>query len=999
MHKKTEDINNPQISEGDSISGYSVKRITELKEIEAFCYELEHGGTGAKHIHISNNDSDNTFSVAFKTVPADSTGVAHILEHTVLCGSHKYPVRDPFFSMIKRSLNTFMNAFTSSDWTMYPFATQNRKDYENLMDIYLDAVFFPKLEELSFKQEGHRLELKKKTDAGQEQLVYKGIVYNEMKGAMSSPAQVMARSLLRALYPSTTYGFNSGGEPAEIPTLSHKDLIEFHKKHYHPSNAFFYTYGNFPLKENLTFIHENYLKGFSRTTPETDVSPQPRWNEPRQSKDFYPLGRNEKNAAKSQVCVAWLTADIKDSFHVIALTLLGHILLGNSASPLRKALIDSKLGTALCDATGYDPDNLDTMFAVGLKDVKSSDAPKIEAIIFDILKNLAEKGIPTDLAEAAIHQIEFHKKEVTNSPYPYGIKLLLGITGPWLHGGDPGKVLKIDEDLTRIREELSRGGFFENLIKRYFLENNHRVLFTLEPDREKEPRETARVEAELEKIQSGLTAAMKKQIEADAEALKKLQETKENLSCLPTLEIEDIPEDIKVVKENREYANLKARCYRQPTSGIFYLTSIRDVGDLPQHLMPLLPFFASAITRMGTSRRSYEEIAKLISAHTGGLGMSVHARTGFDSSVDCLSFISFHGKCLNRKQEKMFDLSRELLLEYDFSNLERLRSLLLEYRAALESSVIQNGHGLSASLAARNFSKTAALNESWHGVHQLAHIKEMTEGLADPEKGRNTLEAVSKNLETIAAALLAGKPSEIAIVGEEEMILSAATAADTTFKGLPPGEPLHFTDPAIETGEKLVREGWSTDSSVSFVSACFETVKMGHRDAPGLSIISKLLRSLYLHREIREKGGAYGGFSTYSSETGLFGLGSYRDPHILNTLKVYDNAASFIRSGDFTDEDVKEAILQVCSDIDKPDTPAMAARKSFFRNILGLSDEARLLYKKQLLEITKKRVLEVAETYFTPERMNLSVAVISGEDKLKETNLKLKEAPFTLHKI
>jgi len=483
----TTDSNNENIYEGEIISGYSVKCVARLPEISSFYYELEHMATGAGHIHISNKDRENTFCVAFKTVPADSTGVAHILEHTVLCGSRKFPVRDPFFSMIKRSLNTFMNAFTASDWTMYPFSTQNRKDFYNLMDVYLDAAFFPLLDELSFRQEGHRLEMEEETVDGKNLgLVYKGVVYNEMKGAMSSPDQVLARSVLNALYPLTTYGFNSGGDPAVIPSLSYEGLKRFHERHYHPSNSFFYTYGNIPLRENLSFIEEKVLNKFERTDPDTVVPAHPRWSEPKAARYYYPLSKNEDPLKKNQICVAWLTSDINDIFEVLVLVLLEHILLGNASSPLRKALIDSGLGSSLCDSSGYDPGNRDTMFVCGLKDVRESDAAEIERIVFQTLSELAGRAIDKELIESAIHQVEFHRKEITNTPYPYGIKLMLSFAGSRLHGGDPFRILNLDEDLNRLREELSKGPLFENRIRKYFIGNPHRVLLTLVPDHDME---------------------------------------------------------------------------------------------------------------------------------------------------------------------------------------------------------------------------------------------------------------------------------------------------------------------------------------------------------------------------------------------------------------------------------------------------------------------------------------------------------------------------------
>ena len=474
-----------KLKKGDTLFGYHVIQANELPEINSKYYRLAHKRTGAEHIHIENKDKENTFSVAFKTIPRDSSGIAHILEHTALCGSKKFPVRDPFFSMIKRSLNTFMNAFTASDWTMYPFSTQNRKDFYNLMDVYLDAAFFPNLDELSFKQEGHRMETDE-NDPEELKLIYKGVVYNEMKGAMSSPDQVMVRSLLNALYPDTTYRFNSGGEPAVIPELTHSHLKKFHARHYHPSNAFFYTYGDLDIRDHLEFIESKILDQFEKIDPGTDVPSQSRWNNPKEAKYYYPLSKNEAPGEKFQVSVAWLTADIKDAFEILTLGLLSQILLGNSGSPLRKKLIESELGTALSSGTGFDSDLRDTFFACGLKDVKEENIKKIEAIIFDVMNDLTEKGIDPKLIDSAIHQVEFRRKEITNSPYPYGIKLLLAFSSSWFHGGSPEDILLLDKTLTKINKEISKGGFFERKIKEYFIDNPHRITLTLAPDQRME---------------------------------------------------------------------------------------------------------------------------------------------------------------------------------------------------------------------------------------------------------------------------------------------------------------------------------------------------------------------------------------------------------------------------------------------------------------------------------------------------------------------------------
>ncbi|MCU0555766.1 MAG: insulinase family protein [Desulfobacterales bacterium] len=986
----------PGLKPGDRLSGYSLKRVETLAEIRSVYFELEHDRTGARHVHIQNDDHENTFSVAFKTVPTDSTGVAHILEHTVLCGSRKYPVRDPFFSMLKRSLSTFMNAFTASDWTMYPFSTQNRKDFYNLMDVYLDATFYPTLGELNFKQEGIRLEPVPAADSGQpSKLVYKGVVYNEMKGAMSSPDQVMARSLLNALYPDTTYSHNSGGDPAAIPQLTHSQLIAFHRRHYHPSNAYFYTYGDLPLAEHLTFIDRKVLTHFARIDPQTEVISQPRWPAPRTVTCPYPFDKGEDPAKKYQVCLAWLTADIQDTFEVLVLTLLEQILLGNSASPLRKALIDSGLGTALSDAAGFVPDHRDTMFAAGLKDVQQADADQVAAIIDGVLRGLAQDGVDRELVEAAIHQLEFHRKEITNTPYPYGLKLMLFFSGGWFHGGDPVRAFQFDADLDRIRAALAAKPFFENRIRRYFIDNPHRVLFTLAPDQQMADAAEERVAAELAAIRAELSAPEVEKIAADAEALVRLQEGVEDLSVLPTLALSDIPPAVQSVYPSAPRAGCGAVFFDQPTSGIFYFAAAIDAGSVPESQLALAPFFCHAFSRIGSSRRDYIEMARRIDRYTGGIGLSASARTRFDAAGDCLAFVTFNGKCLARNIEPMFEILREMVEAFDFSDLTRLRTLLLEYRAGLESMVVQNGHRLAISLAARHFSTAAMLSEIWSGVHHLKFIKAVSQRLSDDDLNR-----LAGELSALGRLLLKRGHLKIALVGESSALDRAAPLAAGLENCLPPGSAAAgFRPPVLQLPPEPPFEGWSTATAVSFVARAFQTVRMNHPDAPALAVIAKLLRSLFLHREIREKGGAYGGFALYGAEDGLFCLGSYRDPHVVSTLRVYEAAAGFIRSGSYTDEDIKEAVLQICSEIDKPDPPGPAARKAFYRGIIGLRDAAREDYKTRLLAISRDQVRSAAETYFSATGKPPAVAVISGEDKLQAANETLGTQALTLHRI
>lgn len=995
-------LNYFNIKPGDVFSGYVVKKTNILESIDAVMIQLEHIVTGTRHIHIANSDKENTFSVIFRTVPEDSTGVAHILEHTVLCGSEKYNVRDPFFSMIKRSLSTFMNAFTASDWTMYPFSTQNHKDYFNLMEVYLDAAFFPKLDITSFKQEGHRLEIKEPEKADDPvELEYKGVVYNEMKGAMSSPSQVMGRALLKALYPSTTYSHNSGGEPSQIPRLSHGDLKAFHAKYYHPSNAFFYTYGTFDLASTLSFIENKVLNRFQKLEFDSTVPSQPRWEQPRVAGDSYMFSKEEDPAKKYQACVAWLTADIRNDFEILVLMVLEQILIGNAASPLRKALIDSNLGSALSDASGFDPDNRDTMFVCGLKDISLDSATEIETLIFSTLENLVTTKIPQKMIDSAIHQIEFSRKEITNTPHPHGIKLLLSISATLVHEGDPAACINIDKDLERLQKEIQNGPFLEQKIKEYFLDNPHRVLFTLSPDQTQEETEIARTKEELNAILKTLSKKDLDAIEKDAEALSRLQEAEEDVSSLPTLDIADVPPEIEVIRPDDISSLSLVTGYEKATSDILYFTCPAGAQNIPEDLFILIPFFCKAFTSCGTRNMDYVQIAELIDLYTGGISVSPFSGSFFNSTRKCHAFLSIQGKALDRNVDRLFDIMKELIENYSFKDLERLKQLLLQYRASLEGSIVSSGHVYAISLSGRNLSAAAYINELWHGVTQYQYIKKLTQPLEKKPASLDCLNELSQNLTTIAKAICQKNNFKPAAVGSRLSIETAdrhISDIHNSFEGN--GNHL-FLAPEILPDTKFPFDGWYTNTAVSFVAQSFKTARMSHDDAPGLAVISRILRSMYLHKEIREKGGAYGGFASYDSEEGIFSFGSYRDPHITRTMDIYHSACDFITHGSYSENDIKEAVLQVCSDIDKPETPGPASIKAFYRSITGMTDDMRLQFKNRLLEMNKPLVQQIARKYFTIDDSLKGTAVISSKERLEAANITLKKtgSPLTLFSI
>src|SRR5713101_4940184 len=499
----------------EAVGGYSIVRREPLERLEGTFIELVHERTSAKHVHVECPDDNNAFAVCFPTVPKNSTGVAHILEHVVLAGSRHFPVRDPFFSMTRRSLATFMNALTSADSTTYPFSTRNPKDYMNLLLSYLDATFFPLLTEDSFKQEGIRFEFEDPADPSSA-LRYKGVVYNEMKGALATPQAAMQRNLGRTLFPGLTYENVSGGDPEHIPDLTWEQLRSFHAAHYHPSNACFFTYGDQPLDRTLATIEENALAQFERFAIDTSIPNVARFKKPVTSVEAYPATPGDDNSRKAQALVGWVTVPAVDSFQLLAMRVLSEVLLGNPGSPLRKALIDSKIGSALADGSGFQDDYKESVFGAGLKGIAIEDAQRVERVVIETLERLVAEGLDAAQVDAAIHRLEFEKRERSNAGFPYALKVLFTFQGPYHYGGDPYTPLNLDADLEHLERARKEGRFFENLIAAEMLDNQHRGLLILEPDPDLEERKRRKELERLAAIEATLTEEDRARIVADA---------------------------------------------------------------------------------------------------------------------------------------------------------------------------------------------------------------------------------------------------------------------------------------------------------------------------------------------------------------------------------------------------------------------------------------------------------------------------------------------------
>ncbi len=960
--------------------GFTVTGVTPLPEINITLMELQHDRTGARMVHLAANDPNNLFAVGFRTPPDDSTGVAHILEHTTLCGSKRFPVRDPFFSMLKRSLNTFMNAMTASDWTLYPFSSQNKKDFYNLLDIYLDATFFPLLNERDFRQEGHRMEFESQEDP-ETPLVYKGVVYNEMKGAMSDPSSLLSRRLGPALFPTTTYRHNSGGEPVDIPGLTWQQLRDFHDNYYHPSNAYFFTYGDLPLEKHLEVIEEQALKHFSRNDIDTSVPAETRRDQSSRVVETFPLDPGLPTEKRSMVQLAWLTCDINDSLDRLGLSLLANLLLGNPAAPLYKALLDSGLGSNLAPGLGYHDDYRTTFFASGLQGTEPEHAEAIEKLTLDTLEEVALKGFSKERIEATLHRLEFSIKEVTGDQYPYPLVLLMRLLGPWIHGGNPADALRFDDLLTRLREELEAGPYFENLIRRYLLENPHRVTLTLKPDPDRKKREDAETRRTLAEIKSTLNEAQKQALVEQARQLQAAQEEEDDLSCLPTLELSDIvAEEPEVQSSLSEVSGMPIRWFDQPTNGIAYVSGHLDTSGLSEEQLGYLPLFCTLLTQIGASGYSHTDMAERMEAATGGIFLRTVV---LDNPVDITGcqqgIVTIKGKALVRNQGQMLEIIRDIFTAPDFTDFKRLHTVINQVKTSMENSIPSSGHSYAARAAASQLTAASRLRELWNGLEQVRLTKELAK--RSPEE----LGAFAATMTAIARQLLCRQRISLSVCAEKHTFEEIGASMASFILELPTGTDAAAPAPPCFAPHGEYR-GWAASVPVNYVTQVFRAVSYTHPDSAALLVLSKLMRANFLHREIREKGGAYGGMASYNTEGGTFSLLSYRDPHLSRTLNVYDQAVAWAIKGDFGKDAIKEAILAVFADLDRPISPGSRGIQEFGNIRQGLTLEMRNQLRRQVLAMNRQALVEAASKYLASENRLSAVSVIASESVLKEAN-------------
>ncbi len=945
---------------------FTLIRETRIPSLNIDVEEYRHNVTGAQHLHLSADDNNNVFLVAFLTVPEDSTGVAHILEHTSLCGSQRYPVRDPFFMMTRRSLNTFMNAFTSSDWTAYPFASQNVKDFDNLLHVYLDAVFFPNLESLDFAQEGHRVEFETPDDSNTP-LVYKGVVFNEMKGALSSPVQRLWQTVHTHLFPTITYHYNSGGEPKDIPKLSHAQLKAFHASHYHPSNAIFMTYGDRPAETHQRLFQERALRHFQkRDCTDLHIPDEQRYDRPQDAINLYPIDNKEKPENKTHTVLAWLLGKSTDVHEMMDAGLLIGVLLNNSASPLRHALETTSLGTAPSPLCGIDDSSRECSFICGLEGSNPEQAEAVEELIFQVLNEVAEKGVPMEMLESVLHQIELHQREITGDGFPYGLRLVINALSPMIHKGDPVAFLDIDSVLTRIRAKIQNPDFIPNLTRRLLIDNPHRVRVVMAPDTELGEQEIAEEKTRLEILQKSMTDEDKIKVIEKTVALNARQQQKDDPELLPKVGLADIADELKIPEGTVQPINgCPATWFARGTNGMIYQTIVIDLPDLEAELVDILPLFCDFVTEVGCGNKDYREIAAEQAAVTGGIHAQASVRGSVSDRQIVKGVFSLSGKALVRNQSALSGLLLKTLEEARFDELSRLRELVAQLRAESDNSITGRGHHLVMTACGSGINPAGNLYHRWNGLLGIQKLRELDDSLTN----KNNLEAFAAQLACIRDKLLEA-PRQLLLVSEAEQhnhineILTkqnwqSVSNANSVFE--------------LAAVNNLVKEAWSTHTQVNFCAKAYPTVSAAHPDSSVLVVLGHFLRNGYLHRALREQGGAYGGGANYKSNTGAFHFYSYRDPRLLDTLADFDDSLIWLQESHHEPRTLEEAILGVISQIDRPGSPAGEAINSFFSSLYGRTPEQRREFRHRVLQVQIADLQRVAVTYLRPEKANVAV--------------------------
>ena len=916
---------------------FTLQKEQHIPEINATTKLFVHDKTGARLMSVANADENKVFGISFRTPPKTSNGVAHIIEHSVLCGSRKYPVKEPFIELAKGSLNTFLNAFTSPDKTCYPVASQNLQDFYNLIDVYLDAVFYPRISEYTLQQEGWHYEIHD-PDAP---LTLKGVVFNEMKGAYSSPDDLLEDKSRNSLFPNHTYGLDSGGNPAVIPDLTYSEFKSFHDNYYHPSNAYIWFYGDDPEEERLKLL-DTWLNEFDQKTVDSQIPLHERFEKPIQKTVPYDSG--DSGDAKAYITVNWMLGE-QDAQTGMALDILSHVLLTTPASPLKKALLDSGLGE---DVVGGHEDQLrQTMFQAGMKGVQRENLEKVEKLILDTLADLVKNGIDPDTVAASLNTIEFRLREQNTGRFPRGLFLMLVTLSVWLYDGDPIAALAFEAPLNAIKSEADKGRYFEKLIQQYLLDNPHRSTVYLVPDPE-EGKRIAAVETErLATAKAGMSRSELDQVIETVHRLKALQDapdSPEALATIPSLSLDDIDKSNKLIPlEIKSEGETTVLFHDLFTNGILYLDLGFDLHNLPADLLPFVGLFGRVLLQMGTERQNYVQLTQRIGRETGGINSATLTSTIRESDQSALWFF-LRGKAVTSQTGELLDILKDVLLTTRLDNRERFKQIVLEDKARAEAGLVPGGHVVVNSRLRARFREADWVAEQVNGLEHLFFLRALADEI------EKDWEAILAKLEKVRS-LLINRTAMIANVTLDADAFASFSPQLVSFIDALPASPVspQSYEPGNGTGGKRASEALTIPAQVNYVGKGANLYALGYEPNGSVNVITNYLGTTWLWEKVRVQGGAYGGFSVFDTNSGTFTFLSYRDPNLLGTLQTYDKTVDFLNNLDLSPDELKKTIIGTIGEMDTYLLPDAKGWTSMVRYLTHYTDEERQRIRNEVL--------------------------------------------------
>ncbi len=969
------------------LTAYEVIQKRDLTDLKSRGVLLKHKKSGARVLLMENDDENKVFAIGFRTPPSDSTGVPHIMEHSVLCGSRDFPVKDPFVELVKGSLNTFLNAMTYPDKTVYPVASCNDKDFQNLMHVYMDAVFYPNIyqSDKTFRQEGWSYHL----DDPDGELTLSGVVYNEMKGAFSSPEGVLDRMILNSLFPDTSYANESGGDPEVIPELTYEQFLDFHRKYYHPSNSYIYLYGDMDMEEKLRWLDENYLSDFEQIEVDSEIRFQQPFPEMKEIVQKYSIASDENEADNTYLSYNKVIGTSLDEKLYLAFQILDYALLSAPGAPLKKALLDAGIGKDIMGS--YDNGVYQPIFSVIAKNANMDQKEEFIRVVEDTLKELAGKGIDRKSLRAGINYYEFRFREADFGNYPRGLMYGLQLFDSWLYDDEkPFIHMEAIPTFEFLKEQVDTG-YFEDLIRRYLLDNPHGAVVMICPERGR----TARMDKELaQKLRAYKDSLSPEEIgklvreTKELEAYQEEESSPEDLAKIPVLKREDISREIApVYNEEKDLDGIRMVHHDVETNGIGYVTLMFDLSGIREEKLPYAGLLQSVLGIIDTTNYGYGELFNEINVHTGGIGTSLELYTDVTKvkEKDFRATFEIRGKALYPKMDVLLSMMREILMESRLDDEKRLKEILAMLKSRLQMSFLSSGHTTAALRALSYTSPIAKFKDDTDGIGYYEVVKELEEHFEEHK------EELISNLKAIAAKIFRADNMMVSYTSAQEGLPMLEKAFGAVRNGLNDSTAQDQADAArMDDGVegdciihcKKRNEGFKTSSKVQYVAKVGNFIDGGAEYTGALQILKVILSYDYLWQNIRVKGGAYGCMSNFN-RIGEGYLISYRDPNLKKTMEVYEGVVDYLKNFDVSDRDMNKFIIGTISNIDRPMNPSAKGSRSMNLYMNRVTEEMIRQERAQILDADQADIRALAEVL---EAMlsEHSLCVIGSEEKIEE---------------